>query len=150
MLLVCIVPYSSEQMCIMDSTPSSTLVDVYRNYIKAVLNHDLDRISDYVSENVVHNGKQLGLSGYKELLLRNIMHPNVKIDIKRLVADDSHVAALLIFTTSKQTQELVGISLKDDQFSYAENVFYDFSDSKIIAVHSLFDIDTVRAHTRDT
>ncbi len=74
----------------------------------------------------------------------------MQIEIKRLIADDDHVAAVLIFTTSKSTKELVGIGLDETPFSYPENVVYDFNDGKIVEVHSLFDIDAIRAHARSS
>ncbi|KAK5937591.1 hypothetical protein PMZ80_010211 [Knufia obscura] len=132
----------------MSSSISGDLRDIYRSYIQAILNGDVDSMHEYVSETVSHNGKQLGLQGYKELLLGNIINNDIHIEIKRLVADDSHIAAVLIFTTSSSTKELVGIELDSQPFSYVENVIYDFKDGKIAEVHSLFDIDTVRSHAR--
>lgn len=129
---------------------SPSLDSVYHDYIAAILDHDLDSMSKFVSEEVIHNGKLLGLEGYKELLRRNIMDTNIHIEIKRLITDAEHVAALLTFTTKASTKELVGIQLDGQSFSYAENVFYDFKDGKIIEVHSLFDIDAVRAHANPT
>lgn len=125
-----------------------TLDDVYREYIQVILNHEIDKIDQFVSEDVVHNGKQLGLKGYKELLLRNIIETNVDIHIERLVADSSHVAAVLTFTTKPSTKSLVGIELDGLPFSYRENVLYDFRDGKVAEVHSLFDIDTIRSHSQ--
>lgn len=122
--------------------------DVYRNYIRAILDHDVDSMDQYVSAHVVHNGTQLGLEGYKALLRRNIIENDMHIEIKRLIADESHVAAVLIFTTGSSTKGLAGIDFDGQQFSYAENVIYDFVDGKIAEVHSLIDIDTVRSHAR--
>lgn len=134
----------------MSSTKSSSLDIIYRNYIAAILDGDLGNMSNFVSESVVHNGTRLGLEGYKELLKRNIIDTKVQIRIKRLIVDQEHVAAVLIFTTSEFTNDLVGIQLDGQPFSYAENVVYDFKDGKISEVHSLFDIDTVRSHARST
>jgi len=124
------------------------LRQIYQTYIRAILSHDISSMDEFVLEDVVHNGKQLGLHGYKELLLQNIIENDIHIEIKRLVADDSHVAAVLIFTTGPSTKGLVGIDFDGHPFSYAENVIYDFKDGKIAEVHSLFDIDTVRSHAR--
>jgi len=130
----------------MSSETESSLSQIYCSYIKAIRDHDLAKIDEYVSETVVHNDKHLGLQGYKELLCRNIIQTEVSIEIKRLIADKNHVAAVLIFTTKPSTESLVGIRLDGRPFSYAENVIYDFKDGKIVEVHSLFDIDTVRSH----
>ena len=66
---------------------------------------------------VVHNGKQLGLQGYKELLLRNIIENDMDIDIKHLIADESHVAAVLTFKTGTSTKGLPGIDFDGQPFS---------------------------------
>lgn len=121
---------------------------VYRDYIATILAKDLDRLSMYVSDEVVHNGKKLGLEGYKDLISRNIIETGVRIDIKRLIADEKTVAAVLVFSTQAETKELVGIQLDGAPFSYIENVVYDFEHDKIVEVHSVFEIDVVRSHAR--
>lgn len=121
---------------------------VYRDYIATILAKDLDRLSMYVSDEVVHNGKKLGLEGYKDLISRNIIETGVRIDIKRLIADEKTVAAVLVFSTQAETKELVGIQLDGVPFSYIENVVYDFEHDKIVEVYSVFEIDVVRSHAR--
>ncbi|KAK5082119.1 hypothetical protein LTR05_007262 [Lithohypha guttulata] len=130
----------------MPSNTDSHLAEIYRKYIQAICDHDLDSIATFVADGVVHNGAVLGLQGYKDLLLKNIVETDVQVEIKRLIANDDHVAALLVFTTKTTTLELIGIKLDNHPFSYTENVIYDFRDDKIVEVHSLFDIDRIRAH----
>lgn len=130
----------------MSSNPQVNLDVTYREYIAAILAKDLDKLSQYVSDKVVHNGKRLGLEGYKDLILRNIIETGVDIEIKRLIVDEKTVAAVLTFTTRVETNELVGIQLDGTPFSYAENVVYDFKDGKIVEVFSVFEIDIIRSH----
>lgn len=132
----------------MASKNTAGLDAIYREYIAAIQSKELDKISFYVSDEVIHNGKRLGLDGYKDLLLRNIVETDVDINIKRLVVDSKTVAAVLIFTTKATTEELVGIRLDGEPFSYAENVVYDFTDGKIREVFSVFEIDAIRAHSK--
>lgn len=132
----------------MASNKSWDLASIYREYIRAIMDHDLEAMSKYVCEDVVHNSKKLNLEGYKDLLRRNIVTTNMRVSIERLVTDESHVAALLIFTVMPETQELVGVELDDEQFSFPEHVFYDFKDGRIARVHSLFDIDAIRSRRR--
>ena len=134
----------------MCSKAPKRLDELYRSYIQAILDHDLDAMDQYVSEDVVHNGQHLGIKGYKDLLRRNIMDPDMQIEIKRLIADERHVAAVLIFTTRKLSKELVGVELDGTPFSYAENVVYDFKDGRITEVHSLVDVDVIKAHARQS
>lgn len=131
----------------MSSGGINDLADVYRSYIHSILAGDLARMADFVADGVVHNNIELGLEGYKTLLKRNIIDTRMNILIKRLIADQNHVAAVLVFTTSEQTQELVGHKLNGKVFSYMENVIYDFDDNgKIKEVHSVFEIDVIRAY----
>ena len=134
----------------MSSPTTKNLSNVYRDYIRAILEHDIDALDQYVSKDVVHNGKQLGLHGYKDLILRNIMENDLQIEIKRLIADENHVAAVLILTTCSSTKGLpmVGIDLNGQTFSFAENVIYDFKNGKIGEVQSLVDVDTIRSYAR--
>lgn len=133
----------------MASPSTRNLSQIYRAYIRAILDHDVDAMYRFVSVHVVHNGTQLGLEGYQELLRRNIIDNGMHIEIKRLITDENHVAAVLVFTTGPSTRRLAGIDLNSQPFSYVENVIYDFEDGKIAEVHSLFDIDTVRSHARE-
>lgn len=131
--------------------PSSAHTDlnvVYRRYIDTIQGNQLDKLSLYVSDEVVHNGKRLGLQGYKDLILRNIVETSVSIEIKRLVVDARTVAAVLNFSTKAETKELVGYQLDGEPFSYAENVVYDFENGKIVEVFSVFEIDIIRSHAR--
>lgn len=127
---------------------AADLSSVYRKYIQAIRDRDLDAIDGFVDTDVVHNKTYLGLQKYKELLQNNIISTKVDISIKRLVSTSDCVAAILIFTTKPETKSLVGIELDGVPFSYEENVFYDFKGGKIIEVHSQFDIDLVRQHAR--
>ena len=96
---------------------TTPLAQVYKNYIAAILEHDLDSMDSFVSQDIVHNGVKLGLAGYKALLKRNIMDTSMRIEIKRLVADDQCVAAVLVFTTTEATQDLIGYRLDGQIFS---------------------------------
>lgn len=132
----------------MASTRNEDLADVYRRYIESILAGDLVSMTHFVAENVVHNDKHLGLEGYKKLLKRNIIDTKMDIQINRVVADHDHVAAVLIFTTSEHTRELVGYKLDGKTFSYKENVIYDFDeDRRIKEVHSVVETDVIRAHS---
>ena len=128
---------------------TGSLADIYHRYISSIVAGDLDSMAEFVAEDVVHNGNLLGLEGYKSLLKRNIVATKMGIQIKRLIADERHVAALLVFTTSEATQDLIGYRLDGQIFSYAENVIYDFDENRRIKeVHSVVDTDTIRAHAR--
>lgn len=126
------------------------LETIYRAYIKDISNGKLENMSLYVGDHVVHNNIELGLTGYVQLLKDNIVSTQVSIEIKRLIADQTGVAAILVFTTKASTKSLVGIELDDVPFSFEENVVYDFEDGKIVKVHSLYDVDAVRSHRRQS
>ena len=80
------------------------LETIYRAYIKDISNGKLENMSLYVGDHVVHNNIELGLTGYVQLLKDNIVSTQVSIEIKRLIADQTGVAAILVFTTKASTK----------------------------------------------
>ena len=51
--------------------PTAALTDlaaVYRNYIACLNEQDWPTLENYVHEDVSHNGRQIGIAGYREML----------------------------------------------------------------------------------
>src|SRR6266852_470637 len=47
------------------------LSDVYRDYIACLNKQDWPKLGQFVDDEVIHNGRRLGLSGYPEMLERD-------------------------------------------------------------------------------
>ncbi|MCA1396704.1 ester cyclase [Bradyrhizobium sp. BRP56] len=121
------------------------LAEIYRNYIACLNRQDWPQLGQFVDEHVCHNGRRLGLSGYREMLegdFRDI--PDLRFNIELLVSDASHVASRLAFDCSPNGTFL-GIGVNGKRVFFAENVFYEFRDGKIVQVWSVIDKVAIEA-----
>ena len=70
----------------------------YRQYIACLNRRDWDGLSNFVHHEVRHNGRPLGLSGYRDLLETDVRDiPDLRFEIGMLVASPPRVAACLMF-----------------------------------------------------
>lgn len=115
------------------------LADIYRDYIACLNAQDWPRLVKFVDDDVHHNGRRLGLSGYREMLERDYEDiPDLRFAIALLVCDPPHVAARLAFDVSPRGNFL-GLDINGRRVSFTENVFYAFRDGKIAEVWSVID-----------
>jgi len=114
-----------------------TLQEFYRAYIDCLNRQDWDELGRYVGDGVKHNGRPLGLSGYRSMLIKDFEDiPDLRFVIDRLVCDPPLIAARLMFNCSPKGQFL-GLDIDGRRISFAENVFYEVKDSKIADVLSV-------------
>ena len=115
------------------------LADIYRDYIACLNAQDWPRLVKFVDDDVHHNGRRLGLSGYREMLERDYEDiPDLRFAIALLVCDPPHVTARLAFDVSPRGNFL-GLDINGRRVSFTENVFYAFRDGKIAEVWSVID-----------
>lgn len=124
---------------------SADLPAIYRDYIDCLNRQDWSRLGVFVADNVVHNGRRFGLSGYREMLERDFRDiPDLRFHIELLVSDANHVASRLAFDCSPKGTFL-GLGVNGKRVSFAENVFYEFRDGKIVQVWSVIDKAAIEA-----
>ena len=70
--------------------------------------------------------------------------PDLRFNIQLLVSDTPHVAARLAFKCTPKGKFL-GMNIDGRMISFAENVFYEFKDSKIGSVWSVIDKTVIEA-----
>ncbi|MER8993119.1 ester cyclase [Mesorhizobium sp. M0074] len=117
----------------------SDLSDLYRGYIACLNKQDWPNLGRFVHDEVTHNGRKLGLSGYLEMLVRDFDEiPDLYFDIQLLVADPPYVASRLSFDCAPRGTFL-GLDVSGKRISFAENVFYEFQRGKIRQVWSVID-----------
>jgi predicted ester cyclase len=51
--------------------PKTDLSDVYRDYIACLNRRDWPKLGQFVDDDVIHNGRRVGLSGYLGMLERD-------------------------------------------------------------------------------
>lgn len=121
------------------------LAAVYRGYIACLNGQDWAALGSYVGEDVSHNGRALGLAGYRAMLEGDFdAIPDLYFDVHLLVAEPPNVAARLMFDCTPRAT-LFGLAINGRRVQFAENVFYAFVDGRIAKVWSIIDTDSIRA-----
>jgi predicted ester cyclase len=121
------------------------LSDVYRDYIACLNKQDWPKLGQFVHDEVIHNGRRVGLSGYRDMLVRDFDEiPDLYFNIQLLISDPPYVASRLGFhCTPKGT--FLGLQVSGKRVSFTENVFYEFRGEKIREVWSVIDKAAIEA-----
>jgi predicted ester cyclase len=111
----------------------------YRSYITCLNEQDWHHLGSFVQDEVIYNGRPVGLIGYQGLLegdFRSV--PDLHFDIDFLVVQTPYVASRLLFDCTPKG-ELFGLPVNGRRVVFTENVFYQFRDEKIAEVWSVID-----------
>ncbi len=121
------------------------LSDLYRDYIACLNKQDWPKLAQFVDDDVIHNGRRVGLSGYLEMLERDFDEiPDLYFNIQMLISDPPYIASRLGFDcTPKGT--FLGLHVSGKRVSFTENVFYEFRSEKICEVWSVIDKAAIEA-----
>jgi len=115
------------------------LSDVYRDYIACLNKQDWPKLGQFVHEEVIHNGKCIGILGYREMLEKDFYEiPDLHFDIQLLICDPPYIAIRLKFDCTPKGQFL-GLDVNGTTVSFSENVIYEFRSEKIVRVWSVVD-----------
>ena len=118
---------------------------LYRQYIACLNARDLDRLGDFVDEEVDYNGRRIGLSGYRTMLEGNYRDiPDLRFSIQLMVIDATSVAARLNFDCTPAGRFL-DLDIGGRRVSFSENVFYQYVDGRIRSVWSVIDKAAIEA-----
>lgn len=125
-------------------TPAG-LSDIYRGYITCLNKQDWPNLGTFVHDDVHYNGKRIGLSGYREMLEEDFRAiPDLYFDIQLLISEPPHVASRLNFDCTPKGV-LFGLPVNGRKVQFAENVFYEFLDKRIVNVWSIIDKAAIEA-----
>jgi predicted ester cyclase len=117
----------------------------YGNYIDCLNRRNWAALDQFVDAYVVHNGRPIGLSGYREMLERDVLEiPDLRFDIELLVIEPPMVASRLRFDCSPR-RTFLGLDIDGRRVSFAENVFYVLREGKIAKVWSVIDKSAIEA-----
>ena len=120
----------------------------YRDYIACLNAQDWLRLADFVAADVQHNGRVLGVSGYRAMLERDFADiPDLHFVIELLVADPRCVASRLRFDCSPRGTFL-GLPVDGKRVVFSENVFYELLNGRIARVWSVIDKAAIEAQLR--
>jgi predicted ester cyclase len=121
------------------------LVGVYRAYLDCLNRQALDELGRFVDDDARHNGRPLGLAGYRRMLetdFRDI--PDLRFEAEMIVCGPPHLAARLAFDCTP-AGTFLGLPVNGRRVQFAENVFYVFADLKIVAVWSVLEKTAIEA-----
>lgn len=118
---------------------------IYRAYIDCLNKQDWASLGDFVHDDAIHNGRRLGLAGYREMLERDFQDiPDLRFTIRLLNCDESMIASRLDFHCSPRGRFL-DLPVNGRLVAFSENVFYAFRDGKIAEVWSVVDKAAIEA-----
>jgi predicted ester cyclase len=122
----------------------SDLLAVYRNYLQCLNNRQWHELGRFVADGVVHNGKRLGLKGYRAMLEADVdAIPDLQFIPEILLADDNVVACRLFFQCTPR-RAFLGFEPSGKRVSFPEHVFYRLDDRRIVEVWSVIDKEAIR------
>lgn len=121
------------------------LANIYRAYIACLNRQDWPALGQYVHDEVAHNARLLGLSGYRAMLEQDFRDiPDLHFNIELLMSDPPKIAARLKFDCTP-VATFLGLAVNGKRVSFCENVFYAFHDGKIRQVWSVIDKAAIEA-----
>lgn len=126
----------------MDHAP---LDAIYHDYIQCLNNRNWPALDRFVSDDVIHNDRRLGLDGYRAMLQddgRRI--PDLRFRIEQVVVQAPRVAARLRFDVAP-TGDFLGLAVNGRRVNFCENVFYLFDRGRIAQVWSVLDKAAIEA-----
>ena len=124
---------------------AKSLAELYRAYIACLNRQDWNELGRHVDEEVEHNGRRLGLSGYRGMLVKDFEDiPDLAFHIELLVCEPPRVAARLAFDCTPR-MGFLGLKLDGRKVAFTENVFYTFKAEKIVSVWSVIDKAAIEA-----
>ena len=118
---------------------------LYRDYIACLNEQDWPKLKNFVHEEVSHNGRRIGISGYREMLEQDFQDiPDLHFTILLLMCDPPYIACRLGFDCTPKGNFL-GLDVNGKRVSFNENVFYEFRQGKIVQVWSVIDKAAIEA-----
>ena len=115
------------------------LKNFFSKYIECLNHQRWEDLHQYVAADVCHNGRSLGLFGYRAMLVQDFQDiPDLHFDVDWLLCESTRIAARFRFDCTP-TAKFLGLNVDGCRVSFAEHAFYDIKDGKIAAVLSIVD-----------
>jgi predicted ester cyclase len=120
----------------------------YRDYIVCLNNRDWATLGKFVHQDVHHNGRALGIRGYRSMLEDSYEQiPDLRFEVEILVADPPRVASRLRFDVTPKA-DFLDLPVNGQRVTFSENVFYEFRDGRIQNVWSVLDKVAIEAQLK--
>lgn len=129
----------------MPSSPERPAVDFYKRYIACLNARALEALGEFVADDVIRNGRQLGLEGYRAMLEGNYHDiPDLQFRAEWIVAEETRLACRLGFDCSP-IGEFLGVKVDGRRIVFHEHALYTLKDGKIAEVWSIIDKAEIEA-----
>ncbi|MCW4115815.1 ester cyclase [Aurantimonas sp. MSK8Z-1] len=117
----------------------------YRAYIDCLNRQDWAELGSFVDAEATHNGRRVGLTGYRQMLERDHRDiPDLVFRIDLLLIDPPMIGARLSFDCHP-AGSFLGLPVNGRRVAFTENVFYRFADGRIAEVWSVIDKAAIEA-----
>lgn len=116
-----------------------SLNDIYLAYLDCLNHQAFVDLGTFVGDHVEHNGRPFGLSGYRDMLVRDFADiPDLRFEAEIRVSDATRIAARLSFDCTPRTT-FMDLPVNGRRVQFCEHVFYEFEHNKIRRVWSVID-----------
>lgn len=117
----------------------SAAVSMYKQYIACLNARDWNELGEFVTADVAHNDRPLGVYGYRAMLEENVRDiPDLYFDADIVVANAIHIASRLRFDCTP-VQDFLGVPVNGRRIVFHEHAFYTLRAGKIANVFSVID-----------
>ncbi len=131
-----------------DLSQVGTTASMYEAYIACLNARSWSQLGEFVAADVVHNGRPLGVDGYRAMLEENCRDiPDLQFNADLVVANDGHVACRLRFDCTP-VQDFLGVPVNGRRVVFHEHAIYTLKDGKIAEVFSIIDKAAIEAQLR--
>jgi steroid delta-isomerase-like uncharacterized protein len=128
-----------------NSTLHNNTAAIYDRYVACLNARDWDRLGDFVADDAIHNGRRLGVAGYRAMLEENCRDiPDLQFNLDLVVADEGHIASRIRFDCAP-TGEFLGLPVNGRRVVFHEHAFYTLAAGKIAEVFSVIDKAAIEA-----
>ncbi|BBD99174.1 ester cyclase [Sphingobium amiense] len=140
--------WQQEDPTMNESSQQTATASMYARYIACLNRRAWSELGEFVAADVVHNGRMLGVDGYRAMLEGNFRDiPDLYFNADLVVADESHVASRLRFDCTPIGQ-FMGVPVNGRRVVFYEHAFYTLRAGKIAEVLSVIDKAAVEALMR--
>lgn len=117
----------------------------YDRYIACLNARDWERLGEFVADDAVHNGRRLGVDGYRAMLEENCRDiPDLRFDVDLVVADEGHIASRIRFDCAP-AGTFLGLPVDGKRVVFHEHAIYILAAGKIAEVFSVIDKAAIEA-----
>lgn len=117
----------------------------YADYIACLNARDWPSLGRFVSADVIHNGRALGLAGYREMLEQHCRAiPDLRFDPELLVVEPPRLVARLKFDC-RPAGTFLDLAIDGKRVVFHEHAIYRFEDGRIAEVLSVIDKAAIEA-----